>query len=90
MATLEMLIAHHRGSPIIPIEKAAEYLMYKPDTLKQKIDKGAIRIPYFSLENESQKAQKYIKNLDLAHLIDMQSNAATEKFESIWAEAELL
>ncbi len=68
MATLEMLIAHHRGSPIIPIEKAAEYLMYKPDTLKQKIDKGAIRIPYFSLENESQKAQKIYQDPRLGSL----------------------
>ncbi|MCA2009160.1 pyocin activator PrtN family protein [Tritonibacter mobilis] len=90
MATLEMLIAHHRGSPIIPIEKAAEYLMYKPDTLKQKIDKGAIRIPYFSLENESQKAQKYIYTIDLANLIDLQATAAREKFKSLWEEAELL
>lgn len=86
MKTIDMLLAHFGGSPIIPFEAAANYLRYKPDTLKQKIDNGEIRVPYFSLEDRSQKAQKYLPLMGIAALIDMQYAAAREKFDSSWAE----
>lgn len=89
MNTIDMLLAHFGGTPIIPIEHVAQYLNYKPDTLKQKIDNGDIRIRYFSMENNSQKAQKFVKLPDLADLIDIQYGAAQEKFSSLWEEAEL-
>jgi hypothetical protein len=84
MKTIDMLLAHFGGNPIIPIEEAAQYLKYKPDTLKQKIDSGDIRIPYFSLEDNSQKAQKFVMLPDLAQRIDDQFFAAREKFSSVW------
>lgn len=89
MKTINMLLAHFGGNPIIPIEEAAQYLKYKPDTLKQKIDGGDIRLPYFSLEDNSQKAQKFVMLPDMAQLIDIQFCAAREKFTSIWDEAAL-
>jgi len=84
--TIDMLLAYFGGSPIIPFEDAAEYLRYKPDTLKHKTDNGKIRVPYFSIEDDSQKAQKYLSLIGIAALIDMQHAAALEKFDSSWAE----
>jgi hypothetical protein len=89
MKTINMLLAHFGGNPIIPIEEAAQYLKYKPDTLKQKIDGGDIRLPYFSLEDNSQKAQKFVMLPDMAQLIDVQFFAAREKFTSICEDAAL-
>lgn len=87
MKTIDMLLAHFGGNPIIPLEHVAQYLNYKPDTLKQKIDGGDIRLPYTGVENNSQKAQKFIQLTDLARLIDVQFTAAQEKFASIWEDA---
>ncbi|MQY44267.1 hypothetical protein GG681_16595 [Epibacterium sp. SM1969] len=61
MKTIDMLLAHFGGNPIIPLEHVAQYLNYRPDTLKQKIDVGDIRLPYIGVENNSQKAQKFIQ-----------------------------
>ncbi|MBO9444612.1 hypothetical protein [Ruegeria sp. R14_0] len=33
MKTIDMLLAHFGGNPIIPLEHVAQYLNYKPDTL---------------------------------------------------------
>ena len=88
-----MLLARFGGSPIIPTETAANYLQYKPDTLKQKIDNGEIRVQYFCIEGDgkntrpSQKAQKFLPLIEIAALIDRQSVASREHFESVWAEA---
>ena len=89
MKTIDMLLAHFGGNPIIAIEEVAHYLNYKPETLKQKIDNGDIRIPYFALENSSQKAQKFVMLPDLAQLIDIQFLSAREKFTSAWDEETL-
>lgn len=87
MKTIDMLLAHFGGNPIIQFEQVAQYLNYKPDTLKQKIDKGDIRLFYTGMENDSQKAQKFIQLTDLARLIDVQFTAAQEKFAFIWEDA---
>ncbi|WP_366146203.1 pyocin activator PrtN family protein [Aliiroseovarius sp.] len=47
-----------------------------------------IRIPYFNLEDKSQKAQKFVMLRDIAQLIDIQFFSARERFSSIWSEAE--
>jgi hypothetical protein len=84
--TINMLIAHFGGSPIIPVENAAEYLRYKPDTLKQKILRGDIRLAAFSIESDSQKAQKFVKLADLAELIDEHYQVAKQDFDVLWDE----
>jgi hypothetical protein len=93
MKTIDLLLSHFGGNPIIPFETAANFLRYKPDTLKQKIDNGEIRIQYFCIEGDgknsrpSQKAQKFLLLIEIAALIDRQSVAWREHFESVWAEA---
>lgn len=86
MNTINMLIAHFGGSPIIPVENAAEYLRYKPGTLKQKILRGDIRLAAFSIESDSQKAQKFVKRADLAELIDEHYQVAKQDFDVLWDE----
>lgn len=86
MNTINMLLAHFGGSPIIPMENAAQYLQYKPDTLKQKILRGEIRLTAFSIESESQKAQKFVKLVDLAELIDECYQVAKQGLDTMWDE----
>lgn len=86
MKTIDLLLARFGGEPVIPLEIAANYWNYKPDTLKQKIDDGDIRIPYFSLDAGSQKARRFVRLTDLAALIDLKYSAATAKFQDQWAE----
>lgn len=86
MKTIDLLLARFGGDPVIPFETAATYLNYKQDTLKQKIDDGEIRIPYFSLDGRSQKAQRFVLLTDLANLIDEKHAAATAKFHDQWGE----
>lgn len=94
MKTIDLLLAHFGGNPIIPIEVAANFLQYKPDTLKQKIDSGDIRIQYFCIEGDgtnarpSQKAQKFLPLIEIAALIDRQSVASKKHFESVWEEVD--
>lgn len=88
MNTINMLLAHFGGSPIIPMENAAQYLQYKPDTLKQKIQRGEIRLAAFSIEPDSQKAQKFVKLVDLAELIDEHYEVAKQDFDVMWYEQE--
>ena len=93
MQTINMLLAHFGGNPIIPLETAANFLQYKPDTLKQKIDNGEIRIPYFSIEEDGQKArpskkaQKFLYLTEIAAVIDRKRIASREHAQNVWAEA---
>ncbi|UWP96471.1 pyocin activator PrtN family protein [Aliiroseovarius crassostreae] len=92
MKTIDLLIARFGASPSIPFEQGAEYLQYHPETLRQKIDGGAIRLMYFFLEDEgannrrSQKAQKYLSLVELAELIDQKITASRDEFEILWEE----
>lgn len=88
MKTIDLLLARFGGDPVIPLEVAASYWNYKPDTLKQKIDDGEIRIPYFSLDEGKQKARKFVMLVDLAALIENRYAAAAAKFQDQWAELD--
>ncbi|UWQ85035.1 MULTISPECIES: pyocin activator PrtN family protein [Leisingera] len=88
MKTIDMLLARFGADPVIPLEAAAGYWRYKPDTLKQKIDGGEIRIPYFSLDENSQKAQRFIHLTDFANFIDERHATETTRFQDQWAEMD--
>jgi hypothetical protein len=88
MKTIDLLLARFGGEPMIPLEIAANYWNYKSDTLKQKIDDGKIRLPYFSLDEDSQKAGRFVRLVDLATFIDLKYSAATAKFQDHWAELD--
>lgn len=88
MKTIDLLLARFGAEPVIPLETAAGYWKYKPDTLKQKIDDGEIRIPYFSLDEKSQKAQRFVLLTDLATLIEEKHAAATARFHEQWEEMD--
>lgn len=84
MDIYEALLAYFGGNPVISLEQAASYWNYKPETLSAKIDSGAIRLPWFRME-ESQKAAKQIYVMDLAKLIETRRAAAVEEFERLWS-----
>lgn len=92
MTTIDLLITHFGASPSIPFEQGAAYLQYHPETLRQKIDNGTIRLRYFFIEDErannrrSQKAQKYLSLVELVELIDQKINASRGEFETLWGE----
>lgn len=92
MTTIDLLIAHFGASPSIPFEQGAAYLQYHPETLRQKIDSGTIRLRYFFIEDEgansrrSQKAQKYLSLIEMAELIDEKISASRDEFATLWEE----
>ncbi len=88
MQTIQMLLAQFNAKPVITLAEAACYFDYKPDTLKQKIDRGQVRLPYFSLDPTSQKCALLVRLIDLAALIDSRFEAAEAEFSSVWAEME--
>ncbi|SUZ30844.1 hypothetical protein ROE7235_00573 [Roseibaca ekhonensis] len=79
MTTLEMLLAHFGGVPVIPLEAAAQYWGYEADTLAKKADAGDVRIPYFRLD-ESQKATRLMMLSDIAAIIEERHRAACRTF----------
>jgi hypothetical protein len=83
MTTLEMLIAHFGGTPVIPLEAAATYLGYEPETLAKKADDGDVRVPYFRLD-DSQKAIRLMMLNDIANHIEERHRAATKQFLIHW------
>jgi hypothetical protein len=88
MQTIDLLLARFGGDPVVPLDIAATYWNYKPDTLKQKIDDGEIRIPYFSLDEGRQKARRFVLLTDLAALIVEKHAAATARFHDQWEELD--
>ncbi len=48
MTTLEMLLAHYGGVPIIPLEAAAQYWGYEADTLAKKLKMGMSKYRFFA------------------------------------------
>lgn len=87
MTTLEMLLAHFGGVPVIPLETAAQYWGYEADTLAKKADNGDVRVPYFRLD-ESQKATRLMMLTDIASLIEERHRAACGAFADKWREAK--
>ena len=84
MTTLEILIQCHGATPTLSLEEAGRYWNYTGDTLMRKIDAGAIRLPYFRLDEDSQKSAKLVHIHDLAALIDARRAAAAEDFQKLW------
>jgi len=86
MTTLEMLLAHFGGVPVIPLEAAAQYWGYEADTLAKKADSGDVRIPYFRLD-ESQKATRLMMLSYIAAIIEERHRTARKKFADKWEES---
>ncbi|MEP1832069.1 MAG: pyocin activator PrtN family protein [Hyphomonas sp.] len=83
MTTLEMLLAHFGGVPVIPLELAAQYWGYEADTLAKKVDKGEVQVPFFRLD-ESQKATRLMMLTDIAAIIEERHQTACEAFAGKW------
>ena len=83
MTTLEMLLAHYGGVPIIPLEAAAQYWGYEADTLAKKVENGDVQVPFFRLD-ESQKATRLMMLTDIAAIIEERHQAAYKAFEEKW------
>ncbi len=85
MTTLDMLLAHFGGTPVIPLEVAAQYWGYEAETLARKADSGEVRVPYFRLD-ERQKAARLIMLADIATIIEERHRAARANFEKKWQD----
>lgn len=85
MTTFDMLLAHFGGIPMIPLEAAAPYWGYEPDTLAKKVEAGDVRLPFFRLDT-SQKAARLVMLSDVAELLDERHRAASENFLSKWEQ----
>lgn len=83
MTTIEMLLAHYGGVPVIPLEAAAQYWGYEADTLAKKVDNGDVRVPFFRLD-EGQKATRLMMLTDIAAIIEERHQAACESFAEKW------
>ena len=83
MTTFEMLLAHFGGIPMIPLEAAATYWGYEPDTLAKKVEAGDVRLPFFRLDR-SQKAARLVMLIDVAKLLDEHHRAASDEFFRKW------
>lgn len=81
-----------RCKPLDPLRTGSGYLKYHPETLRQKIESGTIRLRCFFIEDEgansrrSQKAQKYLSLIEMAELIDEKITASRDEFATLWEE----
>lgn len=85
MTTFDMLLAHFGGIPMIPLETAASYWGYEPDTLAKKVEAGDVHLPFFRLDT-SQKAARLVMLVDLAKLLDERHLAASYEFSKKWGQ----
>ena len=68
-STLDCLLAHFAGNPILPIETVANFMHIDCETLVNKINHGKVPLTYFRL-TDGQKGKKFIKLVELAEYID--------------------
>lgn len=83
MTTLEMMLAHFGGVPMIPLSAAAPFWGCETDTLARKVDTGEVRLPYFRMD-ESQKATRLIMLTDLSAVVDERHEIARQAFHERW------
>lgn len=84
MDTLELLMKHYGFRPFIPLEEAGSLWGHTEKTMKEKIDAGDIRLPYFTSDGK-QKSVKLVRVETIARILDQRAMAAEREFEKLWS-----
>ncbi|WP_334061622.1 pyocin activator PrtN family protein [Limimaricola cinnabarinus] len=84
MDTLELLMKHYNYRPFITLEEAASFWGHAEKTMKEKIDAGDIRLPYFTSDDQ-QKSIKLVRLETVAKILEQRANAAEKEFKKLWS-----
>lgn len=84
MDTLELLMKHFNFRPFIPLEEAGGFWGHTEKTMKEKIDSGDIRLPYFTSDGK-QKSVKLVRVQTIAKILDERAADAEREFEKLWS-----
>ncbi len=84
MDTLELLLKHYGFRPFIPLEEAGKLWGHTAKTMKEKIDAGDIRLPYFTSDGK-QKSIKLVRVETIAKILDQRVIDAEREFEKLWS-----
>ncbi len=84
MDTLELLMKHFDFRPFIPLEEAGSFWGHTGKTMKEKIDSGDIRLPYFTSDGK-QKSVKLVRVQTIAKILDQRATDAEREFEKLWS-----
>ncbi|WP_299362653.1 pyocin activator PrtN family protein [uncultured Paracoccus sp.] len=83
MDTLELLLQHYNSRPFIPLVEAGEFWGHTEKRMKEKIDAGDIRMPYFT-PDDKQKSIKLVRVETLAKILDERASHAEREFAKLW------
>jgi hypothetical protein len=83
MDTLELLLKHYHFCPYVPLEEAGRLWGHTEKTMKEKIDAGEIRLPYFTPDGK-QKSVKLVRVETMARILDERASHAEREFEKLW------
>lgn len=83
MNTVDLLLKHYNNRPFVALAEAGEFWGLAEKTMKEKIDAGRIRLPYFTLDGQ-QKTLKLVRVVDLARIMDEKSAEAGRDFAKLW------
>jgi len=84
MKTLELLMKHYNFRPFVPLAEAGSFWGHSERTMKEKIDKGDIQLPYFTSDGK-QKSVKFVRVETLANILDQQATEAEREFAKLWS-----
>lgn len=84
MDTLELLLKHFNFLPFIPLAQAGSLWGHTEKTMKEKIDAGDIRLPYFTPDGK-QKSVKLVRLETVAKILDQRASEADVEFQKLWS-----
>lgn len=84
MDILQQLMKHFNHRPFISLKEAGDLWGLTEKTMKEKIDAGVIRLPYFTLDGK-QKSRKLVSVETVAKLLAQTAAAAEREFEKLWS-----
>lgn len=83
MDTYELLLRHYNWRPFISLGEAGSLWGHTEKTMKEKIDAGQIRLPYFTSDGK-QKSVKLVRVETIAKILDQMASHAEREFTKLW------
>ena len=84
MNTLELLLKHYNFRPFVSLEEAGSLWGHTQKTMKEKIDAGDIRLPYFTCDGK-QKSVKLVCVEAISKILDERAIEADQEFVKLWS-----
>lgn len=84
MDTLDLLLRHFDNRPFVALREAGAMWGHSEKTMKEKIDDGQIRLPYFTVDNR-QKSIKLVRVSDMARILNERAHQAELEFQKLWS-----